>query len=232
MNLPKKELYLHNNMCFIGGYLGAYALLCRCANFGSAQTTNMIQMLCNILGKNYADFLLRITGLLLFVSAIVICSILSNKTSCNMQTYAITIDFLGMFALSFIPASTNPIVAILPIFFLMATHWSVFHGVAQYNSSTIFSTNNLRQMTVGISEYFLTKEETHLQKAKFYGNTLFWYHMGVAISFFACKRLGVYASLCGIPFTLSDFLLHKTKHSNLPLPLLRLTDRFRNIAQK
>lgn len=207
MNLPKKELFLHSNMCIIGGYLGAYALLCRCANFGSAQTNNMIQIFFNILGRNYIDFFLRILGLFLYVAAIVICVVLSKKTSCDMQKYAITVDFVGMIVLCFIPASINPIVGVLPIFFIMATHWSVFHGVGEYNSSTIFSTNNLRQMTVGISEYFLTKEEKHLHKAKFYGNTLFWYHIGVIISFFACRELGIYASLLCIPFTLSAFCL-------------------------
>lgn len=211
MNLPKKELFLHSNMCIIGGYLGAYALLCRCANFGSAQTNNMIQIFCCILGKDYMDFFLRILGLFVYAAAIVLCVVLSKKTSCNMQKYAITIDFIGMILLCFIPASVNPIIGILPIFFIMATHWSVFHGVGKYNSSTIFSTNNLRQMTVGISEYLLTKEETSLNKAKFYGNTLLWYHIGVILSFFACREFGIYASLCCIPFTLSAFFLTSCK---------------------
>jgi uncharacterized membrane protein YoaK (UPF0700 family) len=111
-------------MCIIGGYLGAYALLCRCANFGSAQTNNMIQIFFNILGRNYIDFFLRILGLFLYVAAIVICVVLSKKTSCDMQKYAITVDFVGMIVLCFIPASINPIVGVLPIFFIMATHWS------------------------------------------------------------------------------------------------------------
>lgn len=215
MNLSKKELFLHSNMCIIGGYLGAYALLCRCANFGSAQTNNMIQIFLCILGRDYIDFFLRILGFLLYASAIVICVVLSKKTSCNMQKYAITVDFLGMILLCFVPASINPIIGILPIFFIMATQWSVFHGVGEYNSSTIFSTNNLRQMIIGTCNYFLTKDQTALNRAKFYGNSLLWYHIGVILSFFACREFGTYASLFSIPFTLSAFCLTSVHVSRL-----------------
>ncbi len=207
MNLPKKELFLHSNMCIIGGYLGAYALLCRCENFGSAQTNNMIQIFFCIFGKNYIDFFLRILGFILYVSAILLYVFLSKKTTCNMQKYSITIDFLGMVLLCFIPSDINPVAGILPIFFMMATQWSVFHGVGEYTSSTTFSTNNLRQMTLAVGEYLMNKEEKYLNRAKFFGNSLLWYHIGVLISFFACREFGIYASLCCIPFTIIAFSL-------------------------
>lgn len=207
MNLPKKELFLHSNMCIIGGYMGAYALLCRCENLGSAQTNNLIQIFFCIFGKNYFDFFLRVLGLILYASAILLYVFLSKKTSCNMQKYSITIDLLGIILLCFIPANVNPIIGILPIFFMMATQWSVFHGIGEYNSSTIFSTNNLRQMTLAVGEYLLNKEKKYLNKAKFFGNSLLWYHIGIVISYFACKEFGIYASLCCIPFTVIAFCL-------------------------
>ena len=41
---------LHNISCW--WILGAYALLNRCETFGSSQTSNMIYLIMNILGKN------------------------------------------------------------------------------------------------------------------------------------------------------------------------------------
>lgn len=48
-------------MCMIGGFLGAYALLCRLMNFGSSQTANMIDIICTLFEGDITDFLLRLS---------------------------------------------------------------------------------------------------------------------------------------------------------------------------
>ncbi|MCD7824626.1 MAG: DUF1275 domain-containing protein [Clostridiaceae bacterium] len=186
-------------MCVIGGFLGAYALLCRAENFGNAQTTNLIQILFCLTGKNFVDFSLRIAGLALYAGAILLFVYLSRKTACNMQKYAITIDIAGMILLSAIPADCNPIIGLLPLFFMMASQWCVFHGTDEYNSSTIFSTNNLKQTVLAFGEYLLQRDPKQLKKAKFFANSLLWYHIGVAASIFCCHAFGIHASLCAIP---------------------------------
>lgn len=200
--LPKKEIMLHSIMCMIGGFVGAYALLCRAENFGNSQTANLIHIIFCITGKNYIDFLLRILGISLYISAILLYVWLDKRTSLDLQKYAILVDTTGLFILFFIPAGVNPILGILPIFFMMATQWSVFHGVGEYNSSTIFSTNNIRQMTLSFGSYLLDKKSSQLARAKFFANTLLWYHVGVLVSVFACSAFGTHASLCALPLTL------------------------------
>lgn len=59
MNFRSKEMYIHSLMCIIGGFFGAYAIVNGFENMGSAQTTNMIDIVCTLLGKNYFDFFLR-----------------------------------------------------------------------------------------------------------------------------------------------------------------------------
>ncbi len=57
MNLRKNhEMLLHFVMAFIGGYFGLYAIVARNDLFGSAQTSNLIYLVQDILGGRPLDF--------------------------------------------------------------------------------------------------------------------------------------------------------------------------------
>jgi uncharacterized membrane protein YoaK (UPF0700 family) len=200
MEPNKRELYLHSLMCIVGGYLGGYAVLSRAGTFGSAQTLNMIEIVCTLLGRDYYHFFLRIICLVLYVSGIFLGLFLMKKTTVHMQRYAILVDVVGMILLCMIPSDVDVILGVMPIFFMMATQWTIFHGNGKYNSSTIFSTNNLKQLTLSLGTYLLERDASQLEKAKFFGNSILWYHVGVAASFFACRAFAVQASLCALPF--------------------------------
>lgn len=217
MKYPRRDMWLHSIMCIIGGFLGAYALLCRDFNFGNSQTANLIQIFTCVIGSNFLEFLLRIAGTALYVGAILIYVYLDKKTSVNLQRYAITVNLIGAILLSVFPQDFNAVAGILPIFFMMSTQWSVFHGVGEYNSSTIFSTNNIRQCTLGLGAYFIGKEQKGLEKAKFFGNSLLWYHIGVVASFFCCKYFGVKASLFIIPIVITAMCLTFIKEESIIL---------------
>jgi uncharacterized membrane protein YoaK (UPF0700 family) len=91
----------------------------------------------------------------------------------------------------------------MPVFFMMATQWTIFHGNGKYNSSTIFSTNNLKQLTLSLGEYILMGHDSaQLDKAKFFANSILWFHIGVAGAFFACRAYDVMACLCALPITI------------------------------
>jgi uncharacterized membrane protein YoaK (UPF0700 family) len=95
----------------------------------------------------------------------------------------------------------------MPLFFMMATQWTIFHGNGKYNSSTIFSTNNLKQLTLSLGEYMIGHDKAQLDKAKFFANSILWFHIGVATSFFAFRKFDVSASTCALPFTVAAFVL-------------------------
>jgi uncharacterized membrane protein YoaK (UPF0700 family) len=203
----KKELYLHSLMCVVGGFFGGYAVLSRSAMLSSAQTLNMIELVISLLGRNYYDFLLRVICFVLYVVGIFLALMVMKKTSFSEQLYSILVDIVGAVVLCLIPTSTNIIVGVMPIFFMMSTQWTIFHGNGKYNSSTIFSTNNLKQLTLSLGEYMLDKKPEHLDKAKFFANSILWFHIGVAFSFLACKEAGLKASLCILPVAVVAFVL-------------------------
>lgn len=53
---------LHCMMAFIGGYIGAYALLNRADVFGNAQTSNLIHVAMSIVGTNFSICLSGLAG--------------------------------------------------------------------------------------------------------------------------------------------------------------------------
>lgn len=209
-NENKTDLYLHSIMCLIGGFIGGYAIINRCGNLGSAQTSNLIYVVLCLFGHNLNEFLLRVLGMILYFAAIEIYVYIEHKTTINVKRYGILVIILGCILINFIPVTSDPVIGLLPIFFMMSTQWSIFHGANGYNSSTIFSTNNFRQTALAIGNYICTKEKVQIAKAKFFANSLFWYHIGVALSFFACRSFNVHASLfCLIPAVISLLITYK-----------------------
>lgn len=189
---------LHFMMAFIGGYIGAYALLNRADVFGNAQTSNLIHIVMTILGGNFLELLIRIGGMLIYMAGIVLVVIWPKITKINVHFLAVAVDAAALLILGFLPKEMDIILSLYPIFFAAAVQWSAFPGVYGYNCSTIFSTNNFKQFTAATTEYICNHEKKHSHKAKFYGGVLLFYHLGVALSYFACMECGIQASWIGI----------------------------------
>lgn len=208
-----RDVILHSLMCSIGGLIGGYAIICR-GNLGSAQTLNLIEIVLGIVGRNREELLIRIAGLLLYFAGIEGFLILSKKTNINMQRYSIMVDMAGFLILAVMPVNIKGVTGILPMFFMFSTQWSVFHGTRGYNCSTIFSTNNFRQAALSIGEYALSRDREQLKMALFYMNTLFCFHINVAISYFLVKDFGLQACLFGFVFAVPAFLITFIKDEN------------------
>lgn len=198
------ELYLHYSLSLSGGYIGAYALINRSEIFGSAQTANLIHSVTDLLGGNWMGLLLRLAALLLFVLAIIAAVLLPRFYKVNLRLGCIVLELMVVTALGFFPKDMNPMVALYPVFFIMALQWCTFGNVNGYASSTTFSTNNLKQFVSALCEYYCDKDRKQLEKAKIYGGTLLFYHLGVGAAFVASLFLGIPSVwICLIPLCLS-----------------------------
>ena len=175
----QKEFRLHALMCAIGGYTGAYSLL-RChENFGAAQTANLIAMLKGLLGGDIFQFLLRLLGLACYVAGIETYVFVSRRTAFNPQKWVLITQVCCLGIVGLMPVSAGPFACLYPIFYMMAAQWSEFHGACGYNASTIFSSNNVRQLALAIGEYCCDHDAAQAEKARFFGLTLLSYHAGV-----------------------------------------------------
>lgn len=212
MKQQKLEFFIHFIMSLVGGFLGAYAILNFHDSFGSAQTANIIYLLINILGNNLSEFLIRLLALIIYVSAIVLCVLMSKYKKIDVQICSIVLSMLTVIGLFFIPEHINDIVSLYPVFFITAFQWCAFIGAGGYICSSIFSTNNLRQFVTSIVEYLIDKNPQNITKMKVFGGTLLFFHVGVVVSYLSyifLKLKGVI--LCIVPLTIALFLVCKNK---------------------
>ena len=195
----KSEVRQHFIMALCGGFFGGYAIFGRSAVFGSAQTANLIELVSDLLGRDFREVLLRLGALLLYISAMVLFAVLSRKTVWNLKYLVFLIETGAVVLLAVLPENLNPIVALYPVFFAASFQWCVFKGAEGYACSTIFSTNNVKQTVLSFCDYFLTgqeqaqEREKSLKKGRFFGETLLFFHTGVACAFLGLKALGLSA---------------------------------------
>lgn len=216
INKVKHDEILHFNMALIGGILGAYAILNWCDVLGSAQTSNMIHLMMDIVGGNIPGIIIRLGSVVIYIIGLISTVIIKNYTKINVHIYSVIVDAITVIMVGIMPKNLDVIIALYPIFFAMAVQWNSFPGVHGYNSSTIFSTNNLKQTTIAITEYICNKDKDKLHKAKFYGKVLISFHLGVAIAFICTNLFGMQGVWIGIVPTITalELTLFETKSTS------------------
>ena len=191
---------LHYNMCVVGGFFGAYALLMRGKTFGSAQTGNLIELVMSGLDGDILELFIRLGAVIVYGAALVAAFLLAKSFKGDVRRLCICIEGTGIVLVGLLPADMNPVIALYPVFFMTAFQWGVFSGAKGYNSATIFSTNNMKQMLLGWTEYVRTKDVKHKEKALFYTLTLAFFHGGVVFGYVAVKLWSVQAAfVCLVP---------------------------------
>lgn len=194
----KYRFLIHYTLSFIGGYLGLYAIVSRADLFGNAQTANLLGVVRDLIGRNFSDMLLRVGALLIYMAAVILTVWIPEHFSADLRFISIGIDICAVLLLGFLPARMSPVVALYPVFFAMPFQWCTFKAPGGYNSSTIFSTNNLRQFTTAVTQFLMKKDDAQRDKAKFYGMTLLSFHAGAALSlilYMYCGLSGVWVCL-------------------------------------
>lgn len=192
------DVYIHYIIAFCGGLFAVYAMLSRLGNLGQAQTTNLIEIICSILGRNPAEGMLRIIAALLFMAGMIFATVLDNRTTWDLRYLAVVLDLVAAVLIGFFPLTMDPVVALYPVFFATAFQWCVFKGAKGYVSATIFCTNNLKQTTVSAVEYLLLprddpERKEKLEKFKFFGGTFFSFYAGVASGYLLWRLFGVHS---------------------------------------
>ena len=196
----KYRFLIHYTLSFIGGYLGLYAIVSRADVFGNAQTANLLGVVRDLIGRDFSDMLLRIGALLIYVTAVILTVWIPEHFSTDLRFISIGIDIFAILLLGFFPSGMSPVVALYPVFFAMPFQWCTFKAPGGYNSSTIFSTNNLRQFTTALTQFLMKKDSSQRDKAKFYGMTLLSFHTGAALSLILYMAYGLSGVwLCLIP---------------------------------
>ena len=209
----KRDVQIHHLMAACGGFMGVYAIVSRMGVFGSAQTANLIELVCDILGRDPLEISYRVLALAIYIGAMVLFVVLEKRSSWDVKRVSIVIDLAAVAVSGFIPEGINPFAALYPVFFASSFQWCAFKGAGSYVSATIFSTNNLKQTVTAAVEACLSRRdgEAHdkmVQKALFFGGTLVCFHLGVAAGYglwLLCGIRSIWA--CALPLCACALLL-------------------------
>lgn len=187
----KIAYYTQYSMCVAGGFIAAYAILNHADFLASAQTANLINITLCITGNNFPELVLRLIAVFIYMAGLSLPLVIKRYTHINIKLFCIFLEILMTIILYFITKRVNTIIALYPVFFMTSVQWNCFPGVNGFVSSSIFSTNNLRQFTTSYVEYICDKDKSHLKKTKFFGGVLLSYHTGVAFSYFIYKHFAM-----------------------------------------
>ncbi len=177
----KTDVMIHLDMSMVGGMFGAYALLCRNRNFGSAQTGNLIYLVLRTMDGNWQECAIRVGALLIYSIFIALSYLLPRYTKRDVRQICLGVEVVGVLITGMIPGEINQIAALYPVFAMTALQWGSFSGTKEYYSASVFSTNNLKQVVISGLDYLQTKDEVHIRKFRFFLVTLLSFHIGVVL---------------------------------------------------
>ena len=190
----------------LGGFVGGWAVLSH-GVFASAETTNLIYLSLSLLGTDFKDCLIRIGAVVIYFISTMSTVFISRKFRTDIRKFAVAADALCLVTLPFIPEKTDVFISLYPVFFAMAFQWNSFKGANGYISSTIFSTNNLRQVALSLANYLSEKNIKHLAKMIFFLSTLVFFHIGVAVSYLFYKISPLFCPYAGLVIVLIVYIL-------------------------
>ncbi len=190
----------------VGGFFGAYAILGPSGLFGNAQTVNLLQMLFDSLFGQWYSLLLHAGALLCYILGVMTAVILNRKYHQDTHRISPLITLICTLLLGMLPSDMPHTAFLYPIFFAMSFQWTAFSGADGFNSSTIFSTNNVKQATIGLAEYICDGDREHLHRTVFFGRTLISFHFGAALGFLAIQWVPAHATLCALPLILFSYI--------------------------
>lgn len=177
----KSEKRIFYTMAITGGFMGGYAVF-GSGILGSAQTINLIDLVYGVIDGDWLHIAIRVGAAIIYALAIALAT-LTERSRLDRRLTALFVDLACVLLLRFMPHDIDRVIALYPIFFMMAFQWYSFPGACGYTSSTVFSTNNYRQAVSGLTKYLAGKDREALKKAGFFAGTLLYFHIGVAAAF-------------------------------------------------
>lgn len=186
------EAQIHYTVSFIGGFLGIFPIVNAAHFLGSAQTSNLIDIVLGALNGEGNTVFLHAFGAFLYAFAVFLVTFLPKHSKANVKILAMLVDVSAGVAMWLFPTEKKlPLTVYLyPTFFAMAFQWCAFKGAYGFSSSTIFSSNNFRQFISALTEIFFNGDKSFSLKAKFFGITLLCFHLGLTLSWLSWHFFG------------------------------------------
>ena len=199
----RRQRIVHYAASAIGGFLGSYTIFNHTEVFGNAQTGNLIRMVQDFVCGDLSLVWFMLLAFLIYCGGNVFYVLVRRKTRVSMKIVSLICTSVAVLIVGAMPFVRNDYIACYPIIFAAPIQWNAFKIAGGNSSSTIFSSNNVRQAAMLTTNYVLSRDKSILRKARFYWLTLLSFHIGVAFSCFMSVLCGVHAIwFCYLPIAL------------------------------
>ena len=189
----RRQRLTHYAASSIGGFLGGYTILNHADIFSNAQTCNLITLVQDLVKGDLTFVAFIFISFLVYCGGNVFYVLVRRKVRISMKIVSLICTCAAVIIVGALPFVRNDYIACYPIIFAAPIQWNAFKIAGGNSSSTIFSSNNVRQAAMLTTNYFISKDRKTLANAKFYWLTLLSFHLGVAFSCAVSLWLGVYA---------------------------------------
>lgn len=193
MIIVKRQMQLHHAVSVIGGFLGGYTVFNHCDIFANAQTGNLIKLVIGLFGLRLESVAFMASYFLLYAAGNAFYAVARKKLKLSMKIVSFIITAVGILLVGVLNFTGNSYFAVMPVFFLAPVQWNAFKTAGGNSSSTIFSSNNVRQAVILLTRYIMERNPKDLRNAKFYWATLLCFHAGVAASVLLSLFFGVHS---------------------------------------
>lgn len=211
MDKDKKQYILHFLMCGMGGFLGAYAMLLRGGNFGSAVTGNLLECMIHLAEWNWQEVVIRAGASILFIIPFFLSKWIDKKTQWNRRFLCLGLEIFCLLICSCLPLGIHPVLALYPIFFTSSFQWSVFRGTDDYVCSTIFISNNTKEWASSFADFLMTHDPSQKKHADFYGKSVLCFLFIGLLSTILTLHLGPQSALIALIIPLLSLMVLKTQ---------------------
>ena len=142
-------------LAFIGGFMEAYTYLLKGSVFANAQTGNMVLMVLEfIYFKDPVKGAFYLIPISFYVLGILLTVSLPARFCGRVSWYTlfIIIEFAAFAVIGALPQCVPDAVTTVAVSFLSAMQYNTFKSFRGVAMSTVFCTNNLRQLTIAAAE--------------------------------------------------------------------------------
>lgn len=202
--IVKRQKLVHYCASMIGGFLGGYTILNHADILGNAQTGNLIRLALDLCKGDLTFVWFMVLSFLIYCGGNVFYVLVRRRVKISMKIVSLICTSAAVIAVGAIPFVRNDFVACYPIVFVAPIQWNAFKNAGGNSSSTIFSSNNVRQATILTANFVLTRDKATAARARFYWLTLLSFSLGVAFAGSLSLWLGVYSIwFCFVPIALT-----------------------------
>ena len=205
----QRQKLVHYSASLIGGFLAGYTVFNHMEIMGNAQTGNLIKMVLDLCRGDLTFIWFMVLSFLIYCGGNVFYVLVRRKVKISMKIVSLICTSAAVIVVGAIPYVRNDYIACYPIIFIAPIQWNAFKNAAGNSSSTIFSSNNVRQASMLTTNYILSRDKAVGAKARFYWLTLLSFISGAAMAGLISVWLGVFSIwFCFVPIGITVIIYY------------------------